>query len=176
MDSIKHNNLYVNFGEKGEFALSTEKLNGLNFAYKNLNFDLSAGANGKCGYDFFSLQGVEKRDERNFDTIYKARNGLKVRVCAELVEGLNVLRQKIAVKNESNETIRLSGLYGAIALGIGFFGRQYFDAPNRFFICYNYNSWCAEGQWQRRTPRELGLYPASNHAWESVCNGTIEII
>ena len=65
-----------------------------------------------------------------------------------------VTRQRTTVRNNGGEPVLLSGVSSALI------------RTERGDIFVDRNRWQAEGQWNRFTPEQCGLVPASCHPWE----------
>ena len=175
MKRIAHNNLKINIGSKGHFFLSTEKTNAEDYVYGYINTNLAFGAGAETEYegqmimptaDFFRHKKTCVNGN-NIDISYCV-NDKNVCLTERLnaIDGLNVIRQRTEIVNNGNKTERISRLSSACVTGIGQGGDKYFENPDRFIVYYSLNRMQGEGQWQKKTIRELGLYPASKHPWE----------
>ncbi len=174
MKNVKHNDTFINVGEKGHFYLSTEKVSRENFEYGYINTNLMLDANYETEYqgmnvmptdDFFLFKSLKEKDggmEISFSVDTKK---LEVTENVEFIKGLNVIRQTTTVKNDGNDCVRLARLTAANVTGIGIDGSKYFDT-NRFDVHYCLNHMQGEGQWQVKSMKELGIYPASTRLWE----------
>lgn len=174
MKNVKHNDTFINVGDKGHFYLSTEKVSRENFEYGYINTNLMVDANYETEYkginvmptdDFFLFKSLKEKDggmEISFSVDTKQ---LEVTENVEFIKGLNVIRQTTTVKNDGNDCVRLARLTAANVTGIGIDGSKYFDT-NRFAVHYCLNHMQGEGQWQVKTMKELGIYPASTRLWE----------
>lgn len=174
MKIIKHNDTFINVGNKGHFFLSTEKTNIENFEYGYINANLMVDANYEAEYEKLNVMPTD--DFFVFNALDENKNGLDVSFNlgtknleltenVELVDGLNVIKQKVTVKNNGKESVRLARLTPANVTGIGIGGSKYFDG-DRFDIYYCLNHMQGEGQWQKKSMKDLGIYPASTRLWE----------
>ena len=69
MKSVKHNDTFINVGDKGHFYLSTEKVSRENFEYGYINTNLMVDANYETEYkginvmptdDFFLFKSLKE--------------------------------------------------------------------------------------------------------------------
>ena len=173
--TIKHNEMYINLGEKGHFFLSLDDMSIKDYIYGYINTNLTIGCGNEVEYednmimltsDFFAHEKTEITD-KSIIIDYKVKSyPIKVSEQLELVEGLNIVKQVTKVENNGDANIPLSKLSATCVTGIGLGGSRYFDNDNRFIVHYSNCRWQSEGQWQSKTLRELGLWPASKHSWE----------
>ncbi len=175
LQSIQHKDSYMNIGKYGHFFLSTKKTEYKEYSYGYINTSLSLVANCEAEYedlmimptdDFFQFKGMRERAD-GVDIDYGMTTcDLKITEKISFVPNSNVYVQSTFVQNAGKENITLSRLACANVTGIGLGGQSWVENNDRFIVYYCLNHWQGEGQWQRKTFRELGLYPASNHVWE----------
>ena len=173
MNNLKAGRAYVTIGKKGHFTLSSEKSDG-DFEYGYVNTSVSLFSNYEMCYkdmtimptsDYLEYADFTDRAD-GFSVCYKCDTyDLTLKEDVEMFDGLNILRQKSVVKNTGKEKIVISRLAKANMLGIGRGGSKYFET-DRFNIYYCINCMQSEGQWQKKSLRDLGIYPASIHPWE----------
>ncbi len=172
---IKHNDMFLNIGEKGHFFLSLEETAKTDFAYGyvNTNVILGAGNEVECEEnmimpttDFF-LHKDTVVDGKNATISYDINSKpVVVTEKMEMVDGLNIVKQVTEIENKGKDPVHISKLSATNVTGIGFGGSKYFENDDRFIVHYSYGRWSGEGQWFKKTLRELGLYPATLHPWE----------
>ena len=119
MKIIKHNDTFINVGKKGHFFLSTEKTDMENFEYGYINANLMVDANYEAEYerlnvmptdDFFVFNALDE-NKNGLDVSFNlGTKNLKLTENVELIDGLNVIKQKVTVKNNGKESVRLARL------------------------------------------------------------------
>lgn len=175
INKIKHNEMYLNIGEKGHFFLSCEETKERDYVFGYINTNLILGAGNETEYegnmimptsDFFRHESTVFDGNKTVISYNVSSAPVAVREKLELVDGLNVVRQVTEVENRGDEKVKIAKLSSACVTGIGIDGSRYFENDKRFIVNYSYNRWQGEGQWHKSTLKELGIYPASKHVWE----------
>ena len=174
MKTKKHNNFYIQTGEKGHFYLSLDEKPAVDkFEYGHINANLTVNSNYEAEYkdldimptgDYYEF--VKTQDKKDgFVTDYTiARYPLTLSEDVTFVDGLNMIEQVTTVTNGANEPIDISGIAPAQALGIGVSGSKYFES-DRFKVYYCAGTWCGEGQWKCKSMSDLDLYPTTLKRW-----------
>ena len=173
---VKHNDMYLNFGEKGHFFLSLEDNETIDeYAYGYVNTNLIIGGGNEVEFeekmimptsDFFLHQNT-KISEKNATVSYNVSSyPIKVNEKLDFIDGLNLIRQVTEVENFGDKNVPLSKLSATCVTGIGLGGSRYFENDDRFIVHYSNCRWQSEGQWQKKTLKELGLWPTTSHPWE----------
>ena len=176
MQRFKKANTFVNMGSKGHFYLSTDEDAREDYEYGYVNTNLSLFADYEVEYkdlmimptnDFYVYDG-HKKTEKGFEVNYRVTTypSLLITENVQHIEGTEVFRQTTRVKNEAKDFVRLTRLSCANVTGIGINGTRWTEDDNRFQVYFSYNHWQGEGQWQKRTLKQLGIYPGSGHPWE----------
>ena len=175
MKRIQHQNTYINVGEKGHFFLSCEKTELENYEHGYINTNVMLNANYEAEYDglmvmptddFFAFKQMQKT-EKGMDLQFgMTNNGLEITEHLEFIDGVDVFKQTTSVKNTGAESVRLSRLSATMVTGIGLGGSKWHEKPERFLVYTCRNVWQGEGQWQKRSLKDLGSYPTTNHVWE----------
>ena len=172
---IKHNEMYLNIGEKGHFFLSCDETKEKDYVYGYINTNLICGAGNETEFennmimptcDFFRHESTVFDGDKIGISYNVSSQNVAVKEKLELVDGLNVVRQVTEVENRGDKNVKITKLSAACVTGIGIDGSRYFENDKRFIVNYSYNRWQGEGQWHKSTLKELGVYPASKHVWE----------
>ena len=172
---IKHNEMYLNIGEKGHFFLSCDETKEEDYVYGYINTNLICGAGNETEFennmiiptcDFFRHESTVFDGDKIGISYNVSSQNVAVKEKLELVDGLNVVRQVTEVENRGDENVKITKLSAACVTGIGIDGSRYFENDKRFIVNYSYSRWQGEGQWHKSTLKELGVYPASKHVWE----------
>lgn len=175
INKIKHNEMYLNIGEKGHFFLSCDETKEKDYVFGYINTNLILGAANETEYennnvmptsDFFRHESTELDGDKIAISYSVNSERVVVKEKLELVEGLNVVRQVTEVENRGDKNVKITKLSSACVTGIGIDGSKYFENDKRFIVNYCYNKWQGEGQWHKSTLKDLGIYPASTHPWE----------
>ena len=177
LKTIKHNDTYLNIGSKGHFYLSLTPSNLAEYEYGYINTSISLSANTEAEYeglmimltdDFYQFDAISKFDDK-IKINYSINNSdIHITEKVNLIEDTNVVTQTTCVKNTGNGEITLSRLAAANVTGIGLGGQRSWTVDNeRFNVYYCCNHWQGEGQWFKKSLRDLGIYPASRHPWEA---------
>lgn len=174
MKTLLHENTFINIGEKGHFFLSGRESELSDYKYGYINTNLAVMANYEAEYeglnimptdDFFRFENISLR-KGGADISYKLTTyNIGVDEKVDGIDGADVFRQTVKVTNNEPRKIRLSRLSCANVTGIGIEGGKWYS-NDRFCVYFCYNHWQGEGQWQKKSLRELGIYPASRHVWE----------
>ena len=108
------------------------------------------------------LVGVTVSGNIQTHTYRTADEKLQIDVIVESFEGLESARQRVCVKNISDEDVVVDTLSSLYVNSIGADGeKMWYD--NRFLIHRCDFTWQGEGQWRHQSPDECGLYPTYNH-------------
>ena len=175
INKVKHNDMYVNFGEKGHFFLSLDKtsITDYNYGYINTNLIIGGGNEVECEdkmimptSDFYLHQSTDVSKDKATISYKVSSYPVKVNEKIEFIDGLNVVRQVTEVENFGEKDVPLTKLSASLVTGIGLGGTKYFENDNRFIVHYSNCRWQSEGQWQKRTLKELGIWPSTGHLWE----------
>lgn len=175
INKIKHNEMYLNIGEKGHFFLSCDETKEKDYVFGYINTNLILGAANETEYennnvmptsDFFRHESTELDGDKIAISYSVNSERVVVKEKLELVEGLNVVRQVTEVENRGDKNVKITKLSSACVTGIGIDGSKYFENDKRFIVNYCYNKWQGEGQWHKSMLKDLGIYPASTHPWE----------
>lgn len=107
-----------------------------------------------------------KEEKDTLSLRYSLPEGLEATVRLEMWEGAALVRQRVSITNCSGEAHVLTQLSSATLGGLGEGGVLPWYNPAKFLLHYAHSDWTKEGQWQARTPAELGVVPACHHEWE----------
>ena len=112
-----------------------------------------------------ALHEIRER-EAGLSVVYTIPNGLMFEVCLDFIEDASLVRQTVRVHNYGAEMYTLTRLSSVMLQFLGKAGQKKWYDPDKFLLRYAHADWTKEGQWQARTPAELGVIPACHHPWE----------
>lgn len=167
ISEIKHSNVLLTVYENGHFDI---RPNGFGAFPKRVesdfaNFELGVGTKKLVKLSSFSFDGISTLGSATVLT-YSYSDKLKVTVCLTPVDGADCFTQQNTVTNISDEDVILSRFSSCILTDVCSDAElpYYENEALKIHICNN--KWQNEGQWQRFSPEQLGLFPATAHDWE----------
>lgn len=168
MKTFYHNDSKIIIFDDGKFAVAASEEDIEEIATTPSNFAVGVSCEKVLGIGQgeFEFLGCETFDE-GIKLEYKDKcHGLEMTVALNFVPETNVFVQQNIVTNSSDSTIRITQLSSGALGNIACRGDKpwYENNSLTFNICYN--KWQAEAQWQKFTPAQLGLAPATMHFWE----------
>lgn len=108
------------------------------------------------------LCGVKSDGNTQTFTYHDADDKLEINVIIENFDGLETVRQKVCVKNISDEDVVVDTLSSLSVNSIGADGeKKWYE--DRFLLHRCDFTWQGEGQWRVQSLDECGLYPTYNH-------------
>ncbi|MHC1696186.1 MAG: glycoside hydrolase family 36 protein [Eubacteriales bacterium] len=111
----------------------------------------------------FRLTGTKTEGASETLTYVHDALGLEVAVRFTHVPGTRVIRQENTIKNIGTNDVTLTHFSSACVMGLAADGLFPWHHKGKIRVHTCRNVWEGEGQWQKNTLEELGLYPCSVH-------------
>lgn len=157
-------NLHIGFNAANAFALSTD---GYALA-ENAQPCTGIALDGE-GESALSI-GVKTQTEKGFSVQYNVKeNAAVLRTFVQTFDGINAVAQYTQVQGTDEKPHNVYAVAAANVRNVCFDGENIKErlSDGSIQIHYCKSKWQGEAQWRCATPETLGLYMATNHAFEN---------